>query len=112
MAKRNTTKSPDIAPAAAPSGIVRANINRNVVRSPNYVSIYTNDVQVQTTPWDIRLMLGEIQGIVTGDKPSVTVMQIADLRMSPQLTKKLTMILIQQLKTYEEQMGPIPLPPD
>ena len=82
-------------------------LTREVVRSPEFVSIYSNDVQVWTSPWDLRLILGELS-----DQPTpgtVIVNQLAELRMSPQLAKKLTMIMIQQLKAYEADFGEIPL---
>jgi hypothetical protein len=99
--------------ASTETEIVRATINRNVAKSPTFVSLYSNDVQVQTSPWDVLLVLGQMQAVAGPDGPTgIHVTQIADLRMSPQLAKKVAMILIQQLKNYEEQMGPIPLPQD
>lgn len=91
--------------------IIRANINRKIVVSPTALSIYTNDVQVQTTPWDVRLILGEIAE-VSADGAAVTIRQLGDVRLSLPLTKRLTLILIQQLKAFEERFGQIPMPPD
>lgn len=112
MSKNKPTKSSVNASDENLPSVVRANLNRKVVQSPTFVSLYANDVQVQTSPWDVRLILGEIAGVPTPDDPTVAVRQIAELRMSPQLTKKLTIILIQQLKGYEAQFGPIPIPQD
>ena len=99
-----------------PGGIVRANVqsvHRLPVKSQNFASLYANDVQVQTTPWDIRLILGEITDVSPptkdGDLPTMTITQVGDLRMSVQLAKKLTMILLSQLQGYEQNIGPIPL---
>ena len=88
-------------------------VKRDSVKSPNFISIYANDVQVQVTPWDIRLILGELTAPPTPDAPVAVITQLADLRMSLQLAKRLTSILIEQLKAYEQQFGEIPrLPRD
>ena len=92
--------------------VVRANINREMTDDPQYVSLYANDVQVQLTPWDIRLILGQIASVPTEEKPTITIRQIGEVRLSPQLAKRLTMIMIGQLKHYEKTVGPIPIPAD
>ena len=96
--------------AAQPAEIVRANINRQVVMAPTFASIYANDVQVQTTPWDIRLIFGEIFHAPSETDPNVVVRQLGELRMSPQLTKKVLEILRHQLDVYEKSFGKIPQP--
>lgn len=85
-------------------------IVREVRRSPNFVSLYANDVQVQTTPWDVRLILGEIGIEETDGRQVVHVQQTAELRMSLQLAKRLILIITEQLVGYEENFGPIPQP--
>ncbi len=81
---------------------------RMVRRSEQFVSIYANDTQIQTTPWDVRLVFGQIETPSDGDMTLVEVKQIADVRMSPQHAKRITQILLDQLRAYEEKMGPIP----
>src|SRR5580765_4601818 len=80
--------------------IVRANVNRHVERSPSFVSIYTNDTQVQVSPWDIRLIFGLIDDPATLERPTVKVNTIGEVRMSPQHAKVVLGILTQQLKIY------------
>ncbi len=82
--------------------------DRVVSRSPTFVSLYTNDVQVMTSPWDLRMILGELGDPVF--PTSVQVLQLGEIRMSPQIAKKLTMILIDQLRKYEQFYGVIPSP--
>lgn len=94
-----------------PAGIVRANVNREVIQSPTFVSLYANDTQVQISLWDVRLIFGLISNIPSPQDKSVQVTTVGEVRMSPQHAKQVTMILVQQLKLYEERMGPIPLPP-
>ena len=96
----------------AKAAFVRANTERKIVAAPNFTSIYANDVQVQTSPWDLRLILGEIASIPTKEEPTVTIRQLGEVRLSPQLAKKLTIILFQQLQGYEKRFGEIPMPKD
>jgi hypothetical protein len=98
--------------AVQPHPIIRANANRAVTPSPNFFSVYANDAQLQSTPWDVRLIFGVIAGFPTEETQTVEITQLGEIRLSPQLAKKLTMVLIQQLKAYEERFGQIPLPPD
>jgi hypothetical protein len=101
-------------PPVVPSPIIRANVSREVTLVPNAFSVYANDVQLQTTPWDIRLVFGVIASLPSEPTPVTTVgiNQLGEVRLSPQLAKKLTMVLFEQLKAYETQFGGIPLPPD
>jgi hypothetical protein len=108
MAKRLTPKLP-ITPPEEPK-IVRANVARFVVQAPQFASLYTNDTQVQVSPWDIRLVFGMISEPATVEKPTVTVHTVGEVRMSPQHAKVVAAILVQQIKLYEESIGPIPLP--
>ena len=97
-------------PADTPPSIVRANANRHVVVSPAFVSLYSNDTQLQMTPWDVRLIFLEITDPPTADDPVVTVKVTGEVRMSPQHAKKVVSILEAQLRRYEETIGPIPDP--
>jgi hypothetical protein len=99
-----------LAPAASP--ILRANVNRHTEMSPSYTTLYANDIQFQTTPWDVRLIFGVISNLPTPESPTATVMQVGELRVSPQLAKKMIMIMHAQLRGYEAQYGEIPVPTD
>lgn len=114
MAKKRASKdAPAVTPAPPNDPIlVRANVNRQTVMSSTFSSIYANDVQVQTTPWDVRLILGEIFQAPTEAEPTAVVRQLGELRVSPQLAKKLIVILLQQLAIYEKAYGAIPQPPE
>lgn len=92
--------------------IIRANITREVVAASGFVSIYTNDTQLQITPWDVRMIFGEITEPATKERPLVRVKSVAEVRMSPQHAKKIVQILARQLVGYERRFGVIPQPPD
>ncbi len=85
-------------------------ITRETSKSAEFVSLYANDVQVQTTPWDMRLLLGEISDPPSPESPTLKIQQLGELRISPQLAKRLTLIMLDQIKVYEESFGEIPGP--
>ncbi len=83
--------------------------------APNFVSLYTNDTQVQLTPWDIRMTFGEISGARAGEPGEQSTIQIkttGEVRMSPQHAKKLAEVLAKQIQVYEKNVGVISMPPD
>lgn len=90
--------------------IIRATANRQVEQSPAFVSVYTNDTQLQMTPWDLRLVFGVVAEAPTPVNPKVLVKTLCEVRMSPQHAKKIASILLEQLKHYEENVGEIPQP--
>jgi hypothetical protein len=96
--------------AAVEPGTDKANINRQVARSESFASLYTNDTQVQLSPWDVRLIFGIIDRPPSADNPTIHVTAVGEVRMSPQHAKRVATILLRQLKTYEETVGPIPQP--
>jgi len=75
-------------------------------------SIYANDVNIQTSPWDMRLRFGDIVGITDASDPTVNVKVMGDVKISLQLAKKLVGIMLGQLQSYEENIGEIPVPQD
>ena len=85
--------------------VPKQQLERLEIKVDQYFSIYANDVRLQTGVWDVRIKLGEIDG----DSPDkLTIKVFGEVRMSPQLAKRLTILLASQLKTYEEKFGPIP----
>lgn len=104
MVRKNQTK----VTSAVPEPV--ANVKRENIKSADFFSIYANDVQVQTSPWDMRLVLGEIANPTTADEPVISIKQLGELRISPQLAKQLTVIMLEQLTAYEARFGNIPVP--
>lgn len=78
-------------------------LERHIVRSPAFVSIYANDIQLMTSPWDMRLVLSEMGDLMEND--AVAINQLAELRISLPLAKKLTMMMIEQINKYEARVG-------
>lgn len=100
-------------PAApqADSTTVRANAIRDIEMSPTFVAYYANDTQIQTSPWDMRLMFGLIVE-VEPEKNRAVVMRIADVRLSLEHAKRVANILVQQIAQFEATFGTIPQPPE
>jgi hypothetical protein len=102
MAKKDRAKEASFVPILEP--------NRVVTVDPNFASLYANDIQVQTSPWDMRLIFGEVGDVIQSDVPALTIKRIGELRISLPLAKKLALIMIDQVKSYEAQVGEVPLP--
>src|SRR5438445_13474747 len=108
MARKNHRKQPMAEPSQSVPNAPPVAVTREVSISPGFASLYANDVQIQMTPWDMRLIFGEITDLPTPDRPSVKIMSVGELRVSPQLAKRLTMVILGQLKAYEDEYGTIP----
>ena len=109
MAKKNTTPA---LPDSENDEIARATTARRVeTMVPSFVSIYANDIQLLTTPWDIRFRMSQLEA-VDHKKQEAQISVFADVRMSPQHAKKLAEVLVKQIAGYESRFGPIPMPPD
>ena len=82
---------------------------RQVQKSDSFASYYTNDTQVQTGVWDVRLIFGLINEV---DKEAgvVYVTQVAEVRMSPQHALRVHRLLGEQLERYAVNFGTIPEP--
>ena len=87
-------------------------IKRETKRSPAFFSVYANDIQVQTSPWDMRIILGEIAKPAAAGDLVVSINQLGELRISVQLAKRLAVIMTRQIEAYEGRFGSIPLPPE
>ena len=76
------------------------------------MTLYANDTQIQISPWDVRLIFGEIDRAPSEENPTIRVKRVGQVRMSPQHAKRMVEILMGQLQVYESTIGPIPLPED
>lgn len=97
--------------SGAESGFVRANVQRRMVPAKDFAAYYTNDTQIQTSPWDVRLMFGVIEDVDTAEGIAI-VTRVADVRMSLQHAKKVAAIITDQIKQHELKIGFIAIPED
>lgn len=77
------------------------------VRSQTFMSIYSNSAQLEVTPWDFRLIFGELKP--EANKPP-KIEQLVSIIMSPQHAKALVQMLTTYLQEYEKNVGEIKLP--
>jgi uncharacterized protein DUF3467 len=83
----------------------------NVPKAANFVEIYANDTYIQTSPWDVRLMLGVLTELGP-DQNTPSPLRVADVRMSLHHAKKVAQLLTKQISQYERDHGPLILPGD
>jgi Protein of unknown function (DUF3467) len=77
-------------------------------QAEGYVNLYANNAQLVSTYFDFQLSFGEIIE-VTPER--VVTEEIATVKMSPQLARRLRDIIIEQVSKYEETYGIIPTGP-
>lgn len=77
------------------------------VRSEKYVSFYSNFAQCAITPWDIRIVFGEI-GEIDPDAPAIA--DLASVILTPQIAVALVRVLNGNITAYEQQYGKIQMP--
>jgi Protein of unknown function (DUF3467) len=78
------------------------------VRSNQFEIVYANFGQCGYTPWDIRITFSDVS------EAEVDVPAIVDLKtitLPPQVAKALVAVLLQNVRNYESDFGPIKLPP-
>jgi hypothetical protein len=78
-----------------------------VVQSTAFVHVYTSNVQIETSVFDVRLTFGDKRSQADG---RTYIEQSLEVVMSLQHAKALVLTLAQNLKHYEEQVGEIKLP--
>lgn len=74
--------------------------------------LYSNNVSIQSLPWDVTMVFGQILGIhedaegkrVAAARPQATIV------MSPQHAKAFLIALGDNIRKYEQHYGPIALP--
>jgi hypothetical protein len=86
-------------------------ILREVARSPNFAVLYSNDTQIQVSPWDIRISFGLIEVPPSLKSLRLKIVEVGEVRMSPQHAKKVLALLQQQVGIYEKNFGEIVLEP-
>lgn len=81
---------------------------QETVKSPEYISIYSNNIQLMASVFDFSLTFGEMTDEVIGGQAVVN--QKARVILSKEMTKVLWALLDTNIKSYESQFGEILLP--
>jgi hypothetical protein len=78
------------------------------VQSDKFVSIYSNSMTLDITPWDFKFVFGVLVKGEPGQPPMIE--NRAEVVMSPQHAKAMLDIFTTHLKEYEKNVGEIKLP--
>lgn len=95
-----------------PEVVVKNIVKREVSKGETFFSAYANDVELQTSPWDMRFAFGQMSSHATPENPVLGVTLLGEVRISMPLAKRLALIMIDQINAYESTVGPISLPKD
>ncbi len=79
-------------------------VNAPLTRSPQYRSVYVNQVRTGMSTWDVQLTLGRITEVAPG-VPAVEEQFTAV--MAPEYVKAVIQVLTETVRQFEEKIGPI-----
>jgi hypothetical protein len=92
--------------AAVPQSVTIKLDRSNTQKSPHFIEVYANDTYVQVTPWDLRMMFSVVTDLGT-DQNQLSVLRVADVRMSLHHAKRVAALLTRQIEQYEKENGPL-----
>jgi len=83
--------------------------DRDIVRvkSENYISSYSNNVEMKTSYFDVQMIFGEV---LESTHKDMKVEEKIGILMSPQHAKVFLEVFATNLKRYEQQFGTIKMP--
>jgi hypothetical protein len=72
--------------------------------SSNFTSLYSNNVSLKLTPWDVQLVFGKILSL---DTTKMVIENEVSVYVSPQTAKSLLKVLTGIVQQYEDKIGEI-----
>ncbi len=75
--------------------------------SPTFTRVWANDALVGHSPWDFRLVLGQLR---RADVEVLEAEEQVEVHMSPQFAMRLLDVLQKNITKYETNFGKIELP--
>jgi hypothetical protein len=97
-----------VAPSERPLFAEPPTLPVKLMRSSTYVSVYTNNVQISSTFYDVRLLFNDVLG-VSGSE--ITIEEKASVIMSVEHARDLHSALSKTLEQYEQKHGTLRPPP-
>lgn len=88
------------------SDTVTEHAPKQIVRSDKYVTLYTNQVELGYSAWDVQFSLIQVHG----RSSDVVGEEIATITMSPQHAKAMVIPLLNTIIQYETKHGVIQIP--
>ncbi len=80
---------------------------REIVVDENHKTFYVNSVQIQQSLYDFKLIFGLFDTLPNG-KTQIT--NLETILISPQHAKELANVLTENVRLYEENFMPLPMP--
>ena len=80
-----------------------------MVRSPAFTSIYSNNARLGITPWDVSMSFSLVEEDEASKVPVIVTQ--GTVRMSPQHFKAFAVAAANTMAQYEDKFGEIKLPP-
>lgn len=77
-------------------------------RSPNFITVYTNNVNFAFSPIDVQMICSRT--VASMDTEIDAVEEVANLIMTPQHAKAVALALQHNINTYEAKHGEIKMP--
>lgn len=99
----NSEKIAKLFSSQIPSGLLGVKAEQNRTKADDFLSVYANNIAVSISSWDMQVVFGRVLS------PN-NVMEHAEIVMSKELAKALTIIMSTHLKAYEAQFGEIQIP--
>ena len=84
-----------------------ASKNEKFVRNPDFKTVYSNNVQMSVSLWDMSLVFGEIGEIKDGE---IEILQSVKISLSREMAKAVLMMLARNIGFFESQFGEIKIP--
>lgn len=79
-----------------------------VLRPDNYQTLYSNQVKIRLTAWDISLIFGKNVEFEPGKSG---ILELCEITLAPGQLKTLATSLVETIKAFEETFGEIKIDP-
>jgi hypothetical protein len=73
-------------------------------RSERYATIYSNNIQVGMSFFDLRIQFNDV---IAASKESISIEELATVVLAPEQARDLLAALQKSLEQYEERFGPL-----
>jgi hypothetical protein len=93
---------------AKPESLLASKASQEAVKSPDYLSVYANNVHLAASVFDFALTFGEMTEESKNGRTIIN--QKVRVILSKEMTKVLLALLQTNIQGYEEQFGEIVLP--
>jgi uncharacterized protein DUF3467 len=90
-----------------PEGALANTASQLRIKTDRHTRIYTNNLAIRFSSWDISLLFGEIVG--TQENKAV-IEELAHITMSREFAKVMSVLLTKNIQAFEQEFGEIRIP--